>query len=129
MDPSILLDEALRSVAVTSGTAADAVLDFRESLRSRTDAGQCLHCYFKIFGSRRSHQTRAMMVLREWIERQLVIVVRDEEQRELERLKVRLEEEDLDSYCHRVSKLLRHDRAYLIPRLEVEFVYAEQVAA
>lgn len=129
METASLIDPALGALELIHEQAADAILDFRESALSRTNAGRCINSYFNILGAARDDGARPISVLRNWIERHVIIVVSDERSRELERLPVHLESENLQSFCHRVLTVMWLDRAYQNTSFEFRFEYADAIAA
>lgn len=117
------IDSVLHPLASECSHAADEILDLKKAAEDRNNPGQCVRCYYKIMGTVPESQRTLVEQLRDWIESQLVVVVRDAWQQELERIPVDLKENSLESYCHRVMEEFYQDRAYESPRLEMRFEF------
>lgn len=102
---------------------ADSVLDFREAVQGLSDPGKCVSCYYRIYSAIDEKGADALGILRRWIEENLQVVARDGRENELERIPVRLEEESLEGYCHRIMSQILQDRAYDASAIELNFAY------
>lgn len=108
---------------------ADAILDLREYALSKQNPGRCVSCYFKLFRAARSDTVQRLAALRKWLECNLIIVARDEQDRLLERIPVHLDDEDLESFCQRMVQEFLHDRAYPGKRIELKFAFKHEPVA
>lgn len=102
---------------------ADAILDLREYVLSRQNPGRCVSCYFKLFRAARGETVARLAALRKWLEHNLIVVAKDEQDRLLERIPLHLEDGDLESFCQRMSQEIIHDRAYPSKRIELCFAF------
>jgi hypothetical protein len=123
------IDRVLEPVAEGRGRLADEILDFREAVLGRRDPGQCVQCYFKIFGRLGPVGSLPLGGLREWIEENLEVIAVDGRARELERVPVQLEAESLEDFCHRMIGEFRENRVYREPEIELRFAFKESTAA
>lgn len=109
---------------------ADAILDLREYALSKQNPGRCVSCYFKLFSAARGDKVRRLQALRKWLETNLVVVARDEQDRLLERIPLYLDEGDLESFCQRMLQEVVHNRVYNTKRIELQFAFkGESLAA
>ncbi|MBC2593603.1 hypothetical protein H5P28_04940 [Ruficoccus amylovorans] len=109
---------------------ADAILDLREYALSKQNPGRCVSCYFKLFSAARGDKVRRLQALRKWLETNLVVVARDEQDRLLERIPLYLDEGDLESFCQRMLQEVVHNRVYNSKRIELQFAFkGESLAA
>ncbi len=106
------IDQLLAPVARSFKHAADDILDLRQSVLDRSDPGDCVQCYFKIFDVAKAKDPAPLRNLRDWLESNLVVVARDASSRELERLPVSLDHEDMESFCREVMEEIRLNRCY-----------------
>lgn len=102
---------------------ADALLDLREHALSKQNPGRCVSCYFKLFSAARGDAVQRLAALRKWLEHNLVVVARDEQDRLLERLPLLLDDTDLEACCTRMMQEVLQDRAYPADRIELRFAF------
>ncbi len=95
----------------------------------RSDPGECLQCYFKIFDVLEARDTGPLQRLRRWLETHLEVVARDQHARELERLPVSLHQDDLESFCREMINEFRENRAYAGGIIELSLDFRGTVAA
>jgi len=125
------IDEALKPVARhCSASAADDLLDLREAALERARPGECLQCYFRIFGRLNRQKAEPMNPLRQWMEENLEVIALDDQQQELERLPISLHAESLEAFCREMMAEFHFNRAYPASRIElsVAFRKASQAA-
>ena len=127
------IDTILGPVAEAFRGEADTLLDLRKAALQQRDAGLCLRCYFKI--RERSTATpaparkrRPLAGPRAWVERTPEIVARDHSLSELERLPVRIETDDLESFCEEVMREFQENRAYEGDWIELSVAFKEDAA-
>ena len=123
------IDHLLAPVAESFKHAADDILDLREAVLSRSDPGDCVDCYFKIFNIAKAEDPTPLQQLRSWLEQHLVVVARDDEARELERLPISLHHEDLESFCREVMNEFRDNRSYSNALIELSLHFHEPAEA
>ncbi|NBD38041.1 MAG: hypothetical protein GVY10_05685 [Verrucomicrobia bacterium] len=123
------LDEALGPVADRDRILADSLLDLREAALQRRDAGQCLQCYFRIYGRAAERGVGPITPLRQWMESHLEIVARDHEEQELERVPLILESESLEDFCSGMMREFRENRCYPQPAIELSLAFKTVPAA
>jgi hypothetical protein len=120
------IDAALVPITRELQHWADEILDLREAAVRRLDPGRCISCYFKLLAGSRPGDKPVTTPLRLWLEQHLEVVARDSGQRELERLPVHLETEDIEAYCQQVMADFRYDRDYAhLPTIELAFQFKE----
>lgn len=115
------IDDVLGEVASNGirGAAADALLDLRDAVLARRDAGDCLGCYFKILGYYGERSPGRVTPLRQWLEAHLELVARVPGVGELERIPLRLESEDLEGFCVGMMNRIREERSYPYSMIEL----------
>lgn len=122
--------EVLMPLSAVFQRQADALLDLREYAPSKQHPGKCVSCYFKLFRAARGDSVTRLAALRKWLECNLVVVARDEQDRLLEQMPVHLDDEDLESFCQRMAQAILHDRSYSSERIELQFAFrADPLAA
>jgi hypothetical protein len=102
---------------------ADAILDLREYALSKQNPGRCVSCYFKLFSAARGDKVRRLHALRKWLETNLVVIAKDEQDRLLESIPVNLDEADLESFCQRMLQEVMNNRVYGGKRVELRFAF------
>ena len=102
---------------------ADALLDIRECLLLKERPGRCVDCYFRLLERAHGEEGRELSGLRRCLESHVEVVAQDEEKRLLERLPLRLEREDLQTYCERMMEAFVKDRTYPAKRIELCFQF------
>lgn len=102
---------------------ADALLDLRESALTKQNPGRCISCYFKLFNAARGDGMQRLTALRKWLEHNLVVVAKDDQDRLLERIPLDLSDSDLESCCMRMMREVLYDRAYPGERIELRFAF------
>jgi len=117
------VDCLLAPLATKLAHRADELLDLRECARSRTEAGRCLKCYFRLYEQASSEAQ--LKPLRDWLEKNIEVVASDEEKKMLERLPLSLEERELEALCWRFIHEFRDNRAYYSPHIYLEFRYKQ----
>lgn len=122
------LDQALAPVAQNLAHRGDDLLDLRDAVLEGTNPGRCLSCYYKIYGSAPSPEP-ILAPLRRWLESHLEIVAKDQEQRELERLPVRLHRHDLESFCQEMMDEILWNRTYQADSIELTLDFKQQKIA
>lgn len=128
--PTKQIDDLIRPVAKQVPFCADAILDLRTALVSRQHPGKCVDCFFKILApANQIEKTNSIAPLKNWLEENLEIVVKDDSTSELERLSVILLEDDLETFCQKVMAQIHYDRNYASRRISLHFVYKESKAA
>lgn len=120
----------LGPVAARFSDAADAILDLRAAVLNERNAGQCLQCFFRIYGTgvaRRQHASdlAPLIPLKQWVEENIDIVAREPSKNELERLPVSIRDEDLESFCHRVMRQFHEDRSYASRAIELSLDFKD----
>lgn len=137
MQPSVLpsalssprpstLDAVLRSLCPLFYRQADELLDLRACAGSRQRPGKCVDCYFRLFSEQPAVQ---LCPLREWLESNIEVVAFDAGLSALERLPLRLDSENLESYCHGVMDEIRSNRNYSHPEISLTFQFKELAEA
>jgi len=121
------IDQLLAPVAKSFKHAADDILDLREAVKTRSAPGDCVNCYFKIFDVAKAKDPTPLQQLRRWLEQNLVVVARDGDARELERLPVSLHHEDMESFCREVMNEFRDNRSYSNSPIELSLHFNEPV--
>ena len=116
------LEEVLLQVATSFSRQADDLLDLREYGVQRKHPGKCVDCYFRLHTAEPEKMTN-LAPLREWLERNIEIVAADQHERLLEKIPLRLDTHDLESFCHKVINFLRDDRAFQAPLISLNFAF------
>lgn len=104
---------------------ADALLDLREYALSKQNPGRCVSCYFKLFNAARGDGVQRLVALRKWLEHNLIVIAKDEQDRLLERIELDLSDADLESCCMRMMREMLYDRAYPGKCVELRFAFKE----
>lgn len=102
---------------------ADAILDLREHALSKQNPGRCVSCYFKLFNAARGDKVRRLNALRKWLETNLVVVAKDDQDQLLESIPLFLDDADLESFCQRMLQEVIHNRVYNSKRIELHFAF------
>jgi len=123
------IDQLLAPVARHCHRAADEILDLREAVLRRSDPGDCLCCYFGIFDVAKAKDPTPLQQLRHWLEENLVVVARDGQAREIERLPVSLHQEDMESFCREVMAEFQTNRNYGGALIELSLRFNETLPA
>jgi len=124
------IEDLISPVAKQMPFCADVLLDLRAALLNRQHPGKCVACFFKIFvPACRIKKTSTVVPLKNWLEENLEIVVKDHSTAELERLSVNLLEDNLETFCKKVMTQIHYDRSYKSRQLSLHFVYKESKAA
>jgi len=127
------IDSILGPVAEAFSAEADTLLDLRKAALQQRDAGLCLRCYFAIrqrggTAPAPPRKRRPLEGLREWVEHNIEIVARDHSLSELERLPVRIDTDDLESFCEGVMREFQENRAYDGDWIELSVAFKEDAA-
>lgn len=122
----VSIDDALRGAPRELARYADELLDIRESALRRQHPGRCVACYFRLAQAVEGPRRAWLARLRDWIESHLEILARDSGDTVLERMPVRLQAEDLESYCQQVMDQVHFDRSYQVPEIELTFEFREE---
>jgi hypothetical protein len=117
------LEDVLISVAPHFFKQADALLDLRDYAIKRKHPGKCVDCYFQLHADAPSEQLQNLTPLREWLERNIEIVAADQTQNLLEKFPLKLDTNDLETFCHKVVNFLRTDRAFQTPMISLDFAF------
>jgi len=125
------IDSAIAPLAKGDPGLADPILDLREAALKGDNPGLCIRCYFKIYARRANagDVPARLDPLREFLERHLEVVARDEAERELERLPLVLEDASLEEHCSRTMREFMENRAYATSQLELSFQFKGAVSA
>lgn len=116
-------NDVLVSLSAAFCRQADAILDLREYAPRKQHPGRCVSCYFKLFSAARADSVQRLAALRKWLEHNLIVVARDEQERLLEQMPLHLDDADLESFCQRMAQKVLHDRAYPGKRIELQFAF------
>lgn len=122
------LDAVLRSLCPLFYRQADDLLDLRACANSRQRPGRCVDCYFRL-SSEHPAVAAQLCPLREWLESNIEVVAFAAGQSALERLPLRLDGENLESYCHGVMDEIRVNRNYSHPEISLAFQFKELAEA
>ncbi len=118
------IDPVLRVVTPVAEGCADHILDLRSAVLRGENPGRCVRCYFSIYGKVADRQADRLLPLRRWLENHIEIVARDEDENELERLPIVLEDsETLQAFCERTMLEIRDNRVYRHQRIDLSFDY------
>jgi hypothetical protein len=124
------IEDLINPVAKQMPFCADTILDLRTALINGQHPGKCVACFFKILAPAcRIEKVNAVAPLKDWLEKNLEIVVKDDSTLELERLSVNLLEDDLETFCQKVMMQIHYDRNYANRQLSLHFAYKESKAA
>lgn len=122
--------DILAPLGQTFQKQADALLDLRQYAINKEHPGKCVSCYFKLYEQANNHSLNRLSILRKWLETNLEIVAKDEQDRFLERIPVCLEdEENLESFCARLMQEIIHNRAYECEKIALYFRFRDEAAA
>ncbi len=105
--------------------AADELLDLRDAVLGRSDPGNCVSCYFRIFEVLGRGDVERLKRLRRWLEGNLVVVARDGSERELERVPVSLHQMDMEGFCREMMQEFRENRCYEGALIELSLDFKE----
>ena len=125
------LEQALRAASGVADGCANQILDLLDFANSAENPGKCVRCYFAIYHGVAGESADKMLPLRRWVEQHVEIVARDDEEQELERLPVRLNEsEDLEAFCERIMNEFHQDRVHQASFITLNFAFraSEQAA-
>ncbi len=131
MSTSNELDSILAALATASERVSpDLLLDLRQAAGEPGMAGRCVSLYFALLESApdTGGMNQAMARLRSWLESSLKIEVLDEERSvRIESLPLRFRgETSLSDFCHGAMRHLRDDRCHEVPRLRLQFGFAQK---
>ena len=121
------LDAVLHSLCPLFYRQADDLLDLRTWAGSRQRPGKCVDCYFRLFSS--DLASAQLCPLREWLEGNIEVVAFDSSESTLERLPLRLDSENLETFCHGVMEEIRSNRNYGHPEISLTFQFKELAEA
>lgn len=123
------IDTVLAPIATQVKTCANELLDIRDAASQRRQPGKCVACFYRVMGiAERQRVESSLDPLKTWIEQHLELVAEDDKQRELERMAIRLEGNDLEAYCRNVISLFHHDRGYMGNQISIRFAFKEIAA-
>ena len=123
------IDHLLAPVAKACRHVSNEILDLREAVMTRSNPGDCVNCYFKIYDVLAHQNQSALTHLRQWLEKHLIVIAKDEEARVLERLPISLHHSDMESFCHEVMEEFRMNRSYANTLIELSLHFSEESAA
>jgi hypothetical protein len=119
------MDAVIAGLCPLFSRYADEILDLRSCARQRVRPGLCVRCYFQLYARADSATQPVLFPLRSWLESNIEVVARDNEEKVLEQLPLSLDTADLQSYCHRLMDEFRENRVYSAEVLSLEFRYKE----
>ena len=126
---AIDIDEALTPIAREMSHRADDILELRDAARFRSDPGRCLSCYFKLLSNSTQSSAKAATPLRRWLEQHLEVVAKDGYMRELERVPLSLDADEIEEYCQQIITTFQEDRSYQhISDIELSFQFRQDAA-
>lgn len=102
---------------------ADDLLDLYSAALTRSRAGRCVACYFKLHGV--GEPETLLYPLKTWIEANIEVVAKDAQNTILEQLPLKLDASNLEAYCQDVIHEFRTNRVYPSPNLTLEFRFKE----
>jgi hypothetical protein len=121
------IDSILSPVCESFHFRADDILNLRHNASRRVLPGQCISCYFKLYGAADSNSVvaniSALGPLREWLESNIEVIATDGTERVIEQLPLCLEASDLEAYCREVMDEFRENRVYSASLVTLEFRY------
>jgi len=106
----VLPRQVLEPLCQPFSNHADALLDLYEMTREPRQPGECVRCFYKLFGAADSRRITALDPLKAWIEQNVEITISAGE-RFAGTFPVRLEEPDLEQFCFGAMKRVREDTA------------------
>ncbi len=119
------IDQALSPIAKSYSYCADPLLDLREAAEKKENAGLCVSCYYRIFENVPQDNHAPMHHLRQWLEDHLLVVARDANAQEIERVPFRLWDQTLEDFCRRMIEEFRFNRIYQQDSIELSFEFAD----
>ncbi|WOO41391.1 hypothetical protein [Rubellicoccus peritrichatus] len=108
---------------------ADDLLDLREYALSKSNPGRCVSCYFNLFKNTSGIGDNRLAILRKWLETNLEIVAKGDQDKFLERLPLHLDDEDLESFCARIMQEIITNRVYESERIALFFRFKNKSTA
>lgn len=120
-------DEVISPLSGIFRRQADALLDLRACALSRSTPGRCVACYFALFAATSAREVvSSLCPLKNWLENEIEVVARNETDTVLETVPLRLEAEDLESYCRGVMDEMREDRVHPGASVLLEFRFKDE---
>ncbi|MDR0532638.1 MAG: hypothetical protein LBH01_01655 [Verrucomicrobiales bacterium] len=117
------LEHTLLHLAPHFARQADALLDLRDYGIKRQHPGKCVDCYFQLHANARDTRLQNLAPLREWLERNIEIVAADQKQNLLEKIPLKLDAQDLESFCQKIINFMYTDRAFQTPTVSLDFAF------
>jgi len=117
------LEAALIHIAPHFAKQADALLDLRDYGIKRQHPGKCVDCYFQLHANAPDTTLQNLAPLREWLERNIEIVAADQKRNLLEKIPLKLDAGDLESFCRKIINYMYTDRAFQTPTVSLDFAF------
>lgn len=95
---------ALRRIAVGCRGSIDDVLEIMAQLPKREQAGHCMLCFFNLFRKLPPHCLEDLRLVKTWLEREIEVVATDAGSNVVETFPCRIEESEMEDFCHRVME-------------------------
>lgn len=95
-------EAALKRIALACRSSIDDVLDIMAKLPQRKQPGACLICFFSLHRKLPPHCQADLTQVKLWLEKEIEVVATDSAANVLESFPCRIEERELEDYCHRI---------------------------
>jgi hypothetical protein len=122
------VEKVLEPLCSVFSSEADALLDIRDCLLRKEAPGRCVDCYYRLMERADAGNQKELGRLRECLESEVEVVAQDERKQLLERVPLRLETGDLQSYCEWMMQAFVQDRSYEAERIELCFQFKDRLA-
>lgn len=116
-----LAQELLGPLSQKYPQRADEILDLYDGIVQRKHPGECIRCFFQLS---EVISEDALQTLKIWMEEEIEVVATDTRD-ELDRFPLQLQGNSMEDFCHNLTGVMRWDRPYKAPRIEVDFHYRE----
>lgn len=97
-------EEALKRIALASRSSIDDVLDIMAKLPQRQQAGSCMLCFFNLYRKLPPHCLKDLNRVKVWLESEIEIVATDSAANVVEAFPCRIQERELEEFCHRMME-------------------------
>jgi hypothetical protein len=117
--PCPALDPLLADLAPALRGQGDLLLDLRAA--AAHSPGRCIRCYFQLLASAPASARPRLTPLRTWLEARIEAAAHDDSGRLLDTFPVNLDDDDLESCCRRLMRLVAEDRTHASPAIRLGF--------
>ena len=117
-----VFDQLIAPIVQNVRGCADDLLDLREAALTGKVPGACVACFFRVMGKAERHSAESTVIpLKGWLETNIEIIAENHKQQVLERQPLKLDNNDLESYCYSIMDVMINDRNYIDEQISLRF--------